>query len=69
MTRIANREELISTIRRRVVDGQSPRLVTMLIVTLSGAVAFGASVAALRLRVDEMALRYPGATLVGYLAF
>ena len=69
MTRIANREELISTIRRRVVDGQSPRLVTMLIVALSGAVAFGASVAALRLGVDEMALRYPGATLVGYLAF
>lgn len=69
MARINTREDLIATMRGRLVEHEWPRLVAMLIVSLSGGAAFGASVLALNFGVDEMAVRYPLATLVGYATF
>ena len=69
MTHVRERHVLVSAMRGRLVDRGWPRVAMMLIVALSGAAAFGISVAALRLGVDDMALRYPSATLVGYVMF
>ena len=41
----------------------------LVILVLAGAAAFGTAVAALRLGLDSMALRYPLATICGYAAF
>ena len=66
---MTTRDVLVSAVRARLIDRGSPRLVTLLILTLSGAVAFATSVGALRLGVDTMAHRYPLATIAGYLTF
>jgi hypothetical protein len=56
-------------VRALLIDSRSPRFVVLVILILAGAAAFGTSVAALRLGLDSMALRYPLATICGYGAF
>jgi hypothetical protein len=63
------RDDLIAAIRARVIEPGRPRLVVLVILSLAGAAAFTTSVAALRLGLDSMALRYPLATTIGYLTF
>ena len=63
------RDDVIAIVRARLIDPGRPRLVVLVILVLAGAAAFGTSVAALRLGLDAMALRYPLATIAGYAAF
>jgi len=55
--------------RVQFVGKGNPRLVMLVILTLSGLAAFAYSAGALRLGVDHMGWRYLGATLAGYAAF
>lgn len=63
------REQLVAEIRDRLTRFGAPRLQLLLIVVLAGTAAFLASVAGLRLGVTSMAVRYPVATVAGYLTF
>jgi hypothetical protein len=55
--------------RKRFIAKGYPRVVVLLILGLSGLVAFSFSAWTLSLGLDEMGLRYLGATVVGYLTF
>ena len=62
------RDKFVAQVRRRL-EQTSWRLHLCVIITLAGLAAFLISVAALRLGVSSMALRYPLAVCGGYLAF
>jgi hypothetical protein len=55
--------------RKRFIARGYPRVVVLLILGLAGLVSFSFSAWALSLGLDEMGLRYLGATVVGYLTF
>ncbi len=63
------RGELLAEMRKRFVERGNPRLVIFLILALSVLAAFGFSVAALRIGLEQMWLRYLLASGVGYGAF
>jgi hypothetical protein len=63
------RRKLLAEMRTRFIAKRYPRVVVLLILGLSGLVAFSFSAWALSLGLDEMGLRYLGATVVGYLTF
>ena len=64
-----DRATLVERVRRLDIDRGYPRLIMLLVLGVSGAVAFLSSVGLLRSGVDHMAVRYPIAVLAGYLAF
>lgn len=63
------RGRLIEALRRRFARAGTKRVEIQLILVVTGAVAFLASFALLRLGVEQMWLRYPLAALSGWLAF
>jgi hypothetical protein len=65
----AGRHELVTQIRRRLLDASAPRLQLGAIVALCGCCAFVVSLVALKLGMASMAVRYPLAVVAGYLAF
>lgn len=65
----AARREEIEEIRETLVRYHHPRLHMSLIVTLTGAVGFLASFTLLHVGIDTMAIRYPTAVGIAYVAF
>lgn len=63
------RRKVLVEMRKRFIAQGYPRVVVMLILALSGLVAFGFSALTLSAGLDEMGLRYLAATVVGYLTF
>lgn len=66
---MATRDALVAEIRDRLNRTDRPRLTVLIILSLAGAAAFVTSVVCLWAGIDSMALRYPLASLAGYLAF
>jgi hypothetical protein len=69
LSRTESRVAVLAQMRKHLIAQSYPRLVVLLIVGLSGVVAFLFSAVTLQLGFTQMGLRYFGATLVGYLAF
>lgn len=65
----ASREREVARLRRLLERAHSPRLQMVLIVSLTGAAGFFASVILLDLGVEALWLRYPLAVVVAYLVF
>jgi hypothetical protein len=63
------RHAIVDAARERLLREDSPRAQMLVILLLSGAAAFLASVAMLSAGIERMAWRYPLALLVGYAAF
>ena len=66
---VKSRHRLVDLMVRRHIAPGYPRLVILLILTGAGLAAFGFSALSLGFGLDDMALRYFAATLVGYGAF
>ena len=68
-SRITSRAQLIQRIRRQLEKRSYPRMQMMLLVALTGGAGFLASFGLLAWGVDSLALRYPLAVGIAYLAF
>lgn len=63
------RADAIARVHAHLHASGYPRVVVLFIVALSGGVAFLASAGLLRLGLEQMGVRYPLATLAGYVTF